>query len=82
MLSVPQVIADPHIHDHRNMFPSYDQPKAGNVTVTNIPLKVPDTHDIPLTPAPEMGQHTHEVLQELLGLDEDTLKNLTQKGVI
>ena len=82
VMDVPRVIADPHIHDHRNMFPNYDQPKAGNITVTNIPLKVPDTQEIPLYPAPEMGQHTCEVLQELLELDEDALKQLEQKGVI
>ncbi len=82
VMDVPGVIADSHIRDHRNMFPSYDQPKAGNVTVTNIPLKVPDMQDIPLTPAPEMGQHTCEVLQELLELDEAALKILEQKGVI
>ena len=64
------------------MFPSYDQPKAGKVTVTNIPLKAPDMQPIPLTPAPEMGQHTHEVLQELLGLDEQALRQLAQNGVI
>ena len=58
------------------------QPKAGKVTVTNIPLKVPDMQDIPLRPAPEIGQHTQEVLQELLGLDECALKNLEQKGII
>ncbi len=82
VLDVPQVIEDPHIRDHRNMFPSYDQPKAGKVTVTNIPLKAPDMQPIPLTPAPEMGQHTHEVLQELLGLDEQALRQLEQNGVI
>lgn len=82
VLSVPQVIEDPHIRDHRNMFPSYEQPKAGKVTVTNIPLKAPDTQEIPLTPAPEMGEHTHAVLQELLGIDKETLSRLEQSGVI
>ena len=82
VMDVPGVIADPHIHDHRNMFPCFEQPKAGSVTVTNIPLKVSDMPEIPLQPAPEMGQHTGEVLQELLGLDEASLKDLKQKGVI
>jgi len=82
VLRVPQVIEDPHIREHRNMFPSYDQPKAGKVTVTNIPLKAPYMQPIPLTPAPEMGQHTHEVLQELLGLDEQALRQLEQNRVI
>ncbi len=82
VMDVPGVVADPHIRDHRNMFPSYDQPKAGKVTVTNIPLKAPDMQPVPLSPAPEMGQHTCEVLQELLELDEAALKILEQKGVI
>lgn len=82
VLSVPQVTQDSHIRDHRDMFPSYDQPKAGKVTVTNIPLKAPDMQPVPLSPAPELGQHTHQVLQELLGLDEQALKHLEQNGVI
>ena len=82
VLSVPQVIEDPHIRDHRQMFPSYDQPKAGQVTVTNIPVKTPGITPVPLSPAPELGQHTHDVLQELLHLDQETLTRLAQSGVI
>lgn len=82
VMDVPQVLSDPHIRDHRNMFPSYHQPKAGKVTVTNIPLKAPGMPEVPLTAAPEKGQHTHEVLQELLGLDEQRLLQLEQSGVI
>lgn len=82
VMSVPQVIADPHIRDHRDMFPSYEQPKAGKVTVTNIPIKMPEVQAVPLIPAPQLGEHTHEVLQELLGLDESALGQLEQAGVI
>lgn len=82
VLSVSQVIQNPHIRDYRDMFPSYDQPKAGKVTITNIPVKAPGMQPISLTPAPELGQHTYEVLQELLGLDEQELRQLEQKGVI
>ncbi len=82
VLSVPQVIADSHIHDHRNMFPSYEQPKAGQITVTNIPVKTPDIPPVPLSPAPEPGQHTREVLEELLHLDSQTLTQLEHAGVI
>lgn len=82
VMDVPQVLSDPHIRDHRNMFPSYDQPKAGKVTVTNIPLKAPGIQEIPLQPAPELGEHTPAVLQELLHLDEETLSRLEKSGVI
>ena len=82
VLDVPQVVQDPHIRDHRDMFPSYAQPKAGQVTVTNIPVKVAGMQPVPLSPAPEMGQHTHQVLQELLQLDDQTLSRLEKAGVI
>ena len=82
VLDVPQVVQDPHIRDHRDMFPSYAQPKAGKVTVTNIPVKVAHMQPVPLTPAPEMGQHTQEVLQKLLQLDDQTLSRLEKAGVI
>jgi len=82
VMDVQQVIADTHIRDHRNMFPKFDQPKAGKVTVTNIPIKIPDIQEVPLQPAPELGEHTHAVLQELLGLDGETLSRLEQSGVI
>lgn len=82
VLDVPQVVQDPHIRDHRDMFPSYEQPKAGRVTVTNIPVKVTGTQPVPLTPAPEMGQHTQDVLRELLQLDDQELTHLAQTGVI
>ena len=82
VMDVPQVLNDPHIRDHRNMFPSYEQPKAGKVTVTNIPIKVPGTKEISLQPAPELGEHTFAILQELLGMDAENLSRLEQNGVI
>lgn len=82
VLDVPQVLSDVHIRDHRNMFPSYEQPNVGKITVTNIPIKAPGVPEIALTPAPQMGLHTHEVLQELLGFDEQKLLQLEKNGVI
>ncbi len=82
VLDVPQVVQNPHIRDHRDMFPSYAQPKAGSVTVTNIPVKVTGTQPVPLTPAPELGQHTQAVLRELLQLDDAALMQLAESGII
>ena len=82
VMDVPGVIADPHIHDHRNMFPSYLQPEAGNVTITNIPLKAPQAEEIPLQPAPELGQHTREILREILQMSEEEIHHLEQTGAI
>jgi formyl-CoA transferase len=82
VLDVPQVVQDPHIRDHRDMFPGYEQPNAGRVTVTNIPVKVTGTQPVPLTPAPELGQHTQAVLRELLQLDDAALMQLAESGII
>ena len=48
----------------------------------NIPVKAPGIAPVPLSPAPELGQHTYAVLQELLHLDEEALTRLAQSGVI
>lgn len=58
-----------------------------NKRSVRLDLSRPEGRDVflqpvPLSPAPEMGQHTHEVLQELQGMDDDALKRLEQKGVI
>jgi crotonobetainyl-CoA:carnitine CoA-transferase CaiB-like acyl-CoA transferase len=58
-----------------------------NKRSVRLDLSRPEGRDVflqpvPLSPASERGQHTHEVLQELLGMDDDALKCLEQKGVI
>ncbi|MGH9722033.1 MAG: CaiB/BaiF CoA transferase family protein, partial [Bryobacteraceae bacterium] len=66
----------------REMFPSIDCPIAGAHRVTGIPVKLSATPGRVGTPAPRLGEHTVNVLSELLGLDEDAVDNLAKSGTL
>jgi crotonobetainyl-CoA:carnitine CoA-transferase CaiB-like acyl-CoA transferase len=66
----------------REMFPTLHHPAAGPHRVTGTPVKLSDTPGSPGLPAPLLGQHTREVLEELLGLSADALDSLVAGGVV
>ena len=66
----------------RHMFPELDHPTAGRHRVTGTPVKLSETPGEPGKPAPLLGQHTHEVLRELLGLDRTAFHSLVEKAIV
>ena len=46
-----------------------------------IPIKF-DNFEESYSPAPELGQHTEEILQEYLGLDSSELQTLKEEKII
>ena len=66
----------------RAMFPEIDHPTAGRHRVTGTPVKLSDTPGAPGLPAPLLGQHSREVLMDLLGVDEPTIASLEERGVV
>jgi crotonobetainyl-CoA:carnitine CoA-transferase CaiB-like acyl-CoA transferase len=66
----------------RNMFPTIDCPSVGPHRVTGPPIKLSETPARIGRPAPALGEHTCEVLGELLGLDPDAANALAAQGVI
>ena len=54
----------------------------GNVRLTNSPLKLSRTPAGVRGTSPDMGQHSREVLSEILGLDEATLERLVTSQVV
>jgi CoA:oxalate CoA-transferase len=77
---VMEVLADPHLHA-RGFFTSVLGP-GGPVLLPNSPVRYDGSPLRELTPAPDLGEHTDQVLAELCGLDETALKELRQDGVI
>jgi crotonobetainyl-CoA:carnitine CoA-transferase CaiB-like acyl-CoA transferase len=76
-----QVFDDPQIR-HRALVKTLPHPLSGTLPVVGNPLNFSDT---PITydrPPPLLGQHTAEVLRELLGLDEAEIQALAQRRVI
>ena len=80
--TIKETAADEHIGKVRNMFPTYDQPGVGGVTVTNMPVRFPDSGEVPLTPAPEFGAQTGDVLRRILNMSPDEVDALARRGVI
>jgi len=72
-----QVFADPQVR-HRGMKISVPNPDAqgGEVALIGNPIKFSETPVDYRRPPPRLGQHTEEVLAELLGLDAAALARL------
>ncbi|MBN2028526.1 MAG: CoA transferase [Actinobacteria bacterium] len=66
----------------RGMLQDVEQPGAGTMTICGPTLKVPDTPLRIAGPAPMLGEHTREILADLLGYGEERLADLQEKGVI
>ena len=72
----PQTVAN-------QMFLEQDHPVVGRVKVVAPPFHLSGTRDESRLrrPAPMLGQHTDEVLQEM-GYDSDVIARLRQRGVV
>lgn len=66
----------------REMFPTVDHPLAGKHRVTGSPLKMSETPGKSAAGAPLLGQHTSEVLNEVLKLDQEEIERMMSEGII
>jgi len=57
------------------------QPGAGDLRVVGPVIRFAGEPDGELTPAPELGQDTRDVLRELLSLDDASIDALIDSGV-
>ena len=64
------------------MIVELEHPVAGRQAVPNSPLKFSQTPVALSVPAPMLGQHTDEVLEELLGLGAAERDRLRDQSVI
>jgi CoA:oxalate CoA-transferase len=78
---VDETIEDPHLIA-REMFIEMEHPKAGKIKLINFPVKFTETPAQLKTPAPILGEHNNEILRDILGYDEEKIKELVSKGVI
>ncbi len=76
-----QALSDPQIR-YRNMVVNVSHPEGGSTEMPGNPVKLSETYEDSYAPPPLLGQHTDEVLGELLGLDGGRLEELRAKSVI
>jgi crotonobetainyl-CoA:carnitine CoA-transferase CaiB-like acyl-CoA transferase len=76
-----QVFADPQVR-HRGMQLELEHPVAGSVASVANPIRLSQTPiEYDLAP-PLLGQHSDEVLQNILGLDADAIADLRANAII
>jgi len=78
---VDEAVEDPHVIA-RDMFVEMDHAKAGKIKLINFPVKFSETPAQLKTPAPLLGEHNKEILTDLMGFNDEEIKELMKKGVI
>jgi CoA:oxalate CoA-transferase len=79
--TVAEVAQNPHLKE-REMILRADHPAFDGLIVPGSPLKTAGVAGAPATRAPDLGEHTDEVLGRLLGYDAGRLAELRAKHVI
>lgn len=79
---VAELARDPACSPENPMFTSVEQPGVGEMLLAGIPMQFGALPRQPAKPAPQLGQHTEEVLSELLGIDTAQYGRLHDRGVV
>jgi crotonobetainyl-CoA:carnitine CoA-transferase CaiB-like acyl-CoA transferase len=78
---IGQVFDDPQVR-HREMAVEVEHPTAGRVRLPGIPVKFAGTPARVQGPPPTLGQHTDEVLRDVLGLSPAAIAELRASGAL
>jgi 2-methylfumaryl-CoA isomerase len=80
---VAQLVADdPECSPANPMFSTIQQPGVGEMLAAAVPLAFSACERLPAAPAPRLGEHTEQVLHELLGMPAAEFGRLHDAGVV
>lgn len=79
--TVDKVANDPQVLE-RDMIAEVEHGTTGTVQIPGIPIKLSETPGQIDAPAPNLGEHTSEVLTDLLKLTAEEVNQLKQDGVL
>ena len=71
--TVAEALASPEVSE-RQMIATFDHPTFGQIKTAGTPMKI-GLHDPTYRKAPELGEDTQAVLQQLLGYSQDKIEN-------
>jgi len=81
VLSPREAAANPQLRA-RGFFVREQHPVTGTHELPGLPMCFSGLPDVEPRPAPTLGEHTGEVLHELLGLDANELASLRAEGIV
>jgi len=79
--NLAEVFADPQVNE-RGMVTQWEHPLQPVLPLVSSPIKLSATPVRQRLPPPMLGQHTDEVLRELLDCSDERLAQLKTSGVI
>jgi formyl-CoA transferase len=75
------VFADKHV-EARGMIMPIEDPEFGGFAFARTPPHLSSAPELPANPAPNLGQHTREVLENLLGYAPQDVDRLAAAGAV
>lgn len=79
--NMKDICEDAHIL-HRNMMVEIDQPGIGPMRIAGSPFRLSETPGEVYSPAPLLGEHTEEILRDVLGYSPEEIETLKKEGII
>lgn len=74
VLKNPQILA-------REMIVEVEHPRAGKMKMPGIPIKLSETPGTIRTAAPILGQHTQEILKEMLNMNNEEIEKIKKLNI-
>ena len=78
---ISEIVEDPQVL-HREMVVEVEHAKTGTLRMMGIPIKLSDTPGAVTLPPPLLGEHTDEILCNLLDIGTEEVASLREKGVV
>jgi len=76
-----EIFSDPHFK-HRKVLAEVEHPKLGKIKLLNTPFKFSETPAEVRASPPLWGEHTREILRDMLGYKKAQIDHLLKEGVI
>ncbi len=79
--TIDKVMADPQV-SARQMVVEVEHPTAGSIKMVASPMNIPTAPAVVRLPPPVLGEHTAQILHDLLGMDDNSVSLLRENQVI